>query len=82
MGGKTGWSELVAIGGGPDNRNFLLGNIAAAACEQYPTLLKPLLWEPGAGTGDSACSRSRALTISFNQQTSGDTPEVKHLYSL
>ncbi|GJU99393.1 hypothetical protein Tco_1328664 [Tanacetum coccineum] len=33
----------------------------------------------GAGTGDVCLSRSRALTISFNSATSGDTPEVEAL---
>ncbi|GJT06385.1 hypothetical protein Tco_0840847 [Tanacetum coccineum] len=33
----------------------------------------------GAGTGDVCLSRSRALTISFNSKTSGDTPEVEAL---
>ncbi|GKD00874.1 hypothetical protein Tco_1171148 [Tanacetum coccineum] len=33
----------------------------------------------GAGAGDVCLSRSRALTISFNSATSGDTPEVEAL---
>ncbi|GJU09087.1 hypothetical protein Tco_1125517 [Tanacetum coccineum] len=33
----------------------------------------------GAGAGDVCLSRSKALTISFNSATSGDTPEVEAL---
>ncbi|GKD20363.1 hypothetical protein Tco_1222066 [Tanacetum coccineum] len=45
------------------------------ACETYSWMLS----RAGAGTGDVCLSRSRALTISFNSATSGDTPEVEAL---
>ncbi|GJY30522.1 hypothetical protein Tco_0414017 [Tanacetum coccineum] len=46
---------------------------------QVTQLCSTALTGAGAGTGDVCLSRSRALTISFNSATSGDTPEVEAL---
>ncbi|GJV47683.1 hypothetical protein Tco_1437895 [Tanacetum coccineum] len=67
MGGKRDGLIWFAIGG-DGNRNFPWFEICCA-----------VLRDAGAGTGDVCLSRSRALTISFNSATSGDTPEVEAL---
>ncbi|GJT89039.1 hypothetical protein Tco_1070756 [Tanacetum coccineum] len=49
---------------------------------RHPQVITTLLHHftgAGAGTGDICLSRSRALTMSFNSATSGDTPEVEVL---
>ncbi|GKB94337.1 retrovirus-related pol polyprotein from transposon TNT 1-94 [Tanacetum coccineum] len=70
---KTGWSNLFAIGG-DGNTEFPWLKFAAALCETYSWV-----YLAGAGTGDRSAYRNRALTMSFNSATSGDTPEVEVL---
>ncbi|GJW28170.1 hypothetical protein Tco_0045045 [Tanacetum coccineum] len=72
-GRKTGWSDLVCHRWRtPDELRYVVAYPRYKLCSTAFT-------GAGAGTGDVCLSRSRALTISFNSATSGDTPEVEAL---
>ncbi|GJS79478.1 hypothetical protein Tco_0729359 [Tanacetum coccineum] len=76
-GRKAGWSDLVCHRW-RTGTEFTWLEIVASACE-ITQLCSTAFTGAGAGTGDVCLSRSRALTISFNSATSGDSPEVEAL---
>ncbi|GKF89707.1 hypothetical protein Tco_0263670 [Tanacetum coccineum] len=78
-GRKTGWSDLVC-----HRWRAVTGiSLVEICCGCLRDVFLDVIWAivaiAGAGTGDVCLSRSRALTISFNSATSGDTPEVEEL---
>ncbi|GJS31032.1 hypothetical protein Tco_0491652 [Tanacetum coccineum] len=73
MGGKPGGLIWFAIGGDV----YRISMVESGCGLLVRVFLDVIL--AGAGTGDVCLSRSRALTISFNSATSGDTPEVEAL---
>ncbi|GJZ20992.1 hypothetical protein Tco_0558031 [Tanacetum coccineum] len=73
--GENRWSELVCP------VRTVAGQYDMKGHHHRTTTFSTFFTGAGAGTGigDVCLSRSRARTISFNSETSGDTPEVEAL---